>query len=401
MPSKLTYEYVKSYIKGKGDTLVSLKYDNNKELLDIVCGVCNQQYNQTLDRFNRGHQHQNCPVRLQSSGGVCKKQVTLKPIICVTCKNEFQQKRIETKFCSVECSPESSRSDELRKIAVQNTTIEEWKVVGKAINYEISNYGQVRNKITQKILKPTSVCGYLSTGLRINNKTVTSSIHRLVATSFILCTNETYVVNHKDGIKTNNHVENLEWVSQSENGKHAYRINIHKPTRIKVSQYTLDEVFVKEYESILDAEWETGISNGHISCACREVRGKKTAGGYIWKYTNYTPTTHPVPEGKVITGYPNYIITNDGRVYNSQRKLYLTFSKNESGYMFTGLSDGKKRTSYSGHRLVALHFLDNPNNYPEVNHKDGDKSNNNIENLEWISSSDNMKHMCKNRQVVD
>jgi len=399
MPKQLTYEYVKSYIEGKGDTLVSLKYDNNKELLDIVCGVCNQQYKQTLDRFNRGHQHQNCPVRLQSSGGVCKKPVTSEPIVCVTCNKEFQQKRIETKFCSVECSQESARSDELKQIAVQNTTIEEWKVIEKATNYEISNYGQVKSKITKKILKPTAVNGYLSVGLRINNKTVTSFLHRLVAESFVLCADETYVVNHKDGIKTNNHVENLEWVSQSENGKHAYRINIHKPTRIKVSQYTLDEVFIKEYESILDAEWETGISNGHISKVCRG--GKKKAGGYIWKYTNYIPTTDPVPDGKVMTGYPNYIITKDGRVYNSQRKLFLMPSKNESGYMALGMSDGKKRANFIIHRLVASLFLDNPNNYPDVNHKDSDKSNNNIENLEWISRSDNMKHMIRNRQVTD
>jgi len=252
----------------------------------------------------------------------------------------------------VECSHELLRSDELSKISVKNTTIEEWKIIELAINYEISNYGQVRNNTTKKILKPTAINGYLSVGLRINDKTVTSFIHRLVAKSFVLCTDETYVVNHKDGIKTNNCVENLEWVSQSENVKHAYRINIHNPTRLNVSQYTLSNVFIKEYDSLLDAEWETGICNGYISNACRGV--KKTAGGYIWKYTNYIPTTQPVPDGKVMTGYPNYIITNDGRVYNSQRKLYLTFSKNESGYMFVGLSDGKKRISFSAHRLVAL-----------------------------------------------
>ena len=399
MPKQLTYEYVKSYIEGKGDTLVSLEYDNNKGLLDIVCGVCNQQYKQTLDRFNRGYQHQNCPVRLQSSGFACKKPVPANTIVCATCNKEFQPKRIETKFCSVECSQEALRSDELKQIAIQNTTIEEWKVIEKAKNYEISNFGKVRNKNTKKILTPTAINGYLSVGLRINNKTVTSFIHRLVAESFVLCSDETYVVNHKDGIKINNHLENLEWVSQSENGKHAYRINIHKPTRIKVSQYTLDEVFVKEYESILDAEYETGIYNGKISSVCRGVR--KKAGGYIWKYTNYVPTTQPVPDGKIMTGYPNYIITQDGRVYNSQRKLFLTPSKNESGYMALGLSDGKKRANFTIHRLVASIFLENPNNYPDVNHKDCDKSNNSIENLEWISRSDNMKHMIKNRQVVD
>lgn len=247
-------------------------------------------------------------------------------------------------------------------------------------------------KTQRKYLKQSLVGGYLSIGLRINNKTVTSFIHRLVATSFVVCPDETYIVNHKDGNKTNNHVDNLEWVSLSENGKHAYRLNLHKPIKIRISQYTLDDVFIKEFQSPVDAEKETGIFNGLISNVCRGVRGRKTAGGYIWKYSSYIPEKQPVPDGKILSGYPNYIITNDGKVYNSKRKRYLIPQEHEGGYMFINLSDGKKRTNFSVHRLVAILFLENPNNYPEVNHKDHDKINNNVENLEWISHSDNMKH---------
>lgn len=274
---------------------------------------------------------------------------------------------------------------------------EEWKVIEKATNYEISNCGQVRNKNTNKILKPTLNSGYLAISLRINNKTTTAFAHRLVATTFVVCPDETYVVNHKDGNKKNNNEENLEWVSLSENGKHAFSLGLNKPTRIKVSQYTLDNVFIREYESSVDAEKKTGVFNGHISNICRGDRGRKTAGGYIWKYSSYIPTTEPVPEGKTMIGYPNYIITNDGRVYNSQRNKYLSPYKHEGGYMMLSISDGKKRTTFSAHRLVALLFLDNPNSLPEVNHIDFDKSNNNVDNLEWISRSDNMKHNFINR----
>lgn len=274
------------------------------------------------------------------------------------------------------------------------TTIDkEWRLIEKAINYEISNCGEVKNKNTNRILKPTLISGYLAIGLRINNKTVTSFIHRLVATRFLLCSGETYIVNHKDGVKTNNNVENLEWISHSDNGKHAYRLNLHKPTKISVSQYTLDGVFIREYASLIEAEKETGIYNGHISRVCRGARGKKTAGGYIWKYTSHIPTPkQSAPDGKSLAGYPNYLITKCGRIYNSQRNNFLTPSKSEGGYMFVGLSDGKKRTTFSVHRLVAILFLENPNNYPEVNHIDFDKTNNNVENLEWITRSDNMKH---------
>ena len=277
------------------------------------------------------------------------------------------------------------------------TIIEEWKVIEKATNYEISTCGRVKNTLTKRILKPTLNCGYFAIGLRINNKTTTAFAHRLVATYFMVCPDETYVVNHKDGIKTNNNVENLEWVSQSENGKHAYRLNLNIPNKISVSQYTLSNVFIKEYESLLDAEKETGIYNGHISGVCRGIRDRKTAGGYIWKYTSYIPTTQPVPEGKILTGYPNYIITNDGKVYNSQRSKYLVSVKSENGYMFVSLSDGQERKSFTIHRLVALLFIENHNNYLEVNHIDFDKTNNNVGNREWISRSDNMKHNFNSR----
>ena len=91
-----------------------------------------------------------------------------------------------------------------------NSMLEEWKVIENAPNYEISNCGEVRNKITTRILKSTLVNGYLATGLRINNKKITTFIHRLVATCFLVCPDKAYVVNHKDGIKTNNIIENLE-----------------------------------------------------------------------------------------------------------------------------------------------------------------------------------------------
>jgi hypothetical protein len=273
---------------------------------------------------------------------------------------------------------------------------EEWRVIDKATNYEVSNQGNIRSKFTNKILKPTLINCYLAVGVRIDKKTKISFIHREVAINFLARDNDTHIVNHKDGNKTNNSVENLEWVSSSENAKHAYRSGLNKGKRLGVSQYTLDNVFIKEYDSLLDAEIETGISNGHISGVCRGIRGRKTAGGYIWKYTDYMPVTQSIPEGKKITGYPNYIITNEGKVYNLQRKKYLV-PGTKGGYMYVGLSDCEKRRDFSIHRLVATMFLDNPNNYPEVNHIDYDKTNNNVSNLEWITRSDNMKHNFKPR----
>jgi hypothetical protein len=270
------------------------------------------------------------------------------------------------------------------------TTIEEWRIIERTSNYEISNYGEVRNKITNKILKLGLLGGYLSITLIINGKKILFKIHRLVAEYFLVCPDEIHVVNHKDGNKINNRLENLEWVSRSENSKHAFRLGLNKGKKIKISQYTLDNVFIKEYDSPSCVETETGIFGTHIIGVCRGKR--KTAGGYIWKYVDECALTQPVPDGKIMSEFPNYIITNDGKVYNSRRKLYLTLKKHVTGYTGVSLSNENENKSFNVHRLVALLFLDNPNNYPEVNHIDFDKTNNKVENLEWISCSDNIKH---------
>lgn len=276
---------------------------------------------------------------------------------------------------------------------------EEWKVIEKTLNYEISNCGEVRNKTTKKILKSQLLNGYLGITLKTNNKKTLSKIHRLVATQFLICPDETYVVNHKDGNKTNNHVENLEWISQSENVKHAFRLGLNKGKKNKVYQYTLDNVFIREYNSPIDVENEMGIPRTRILDVC-EGKARKT-GGYIWKYSDEYTATQPVPEGKTMTEYPNYIITNDGKVYNSQRKRFLSLKKHVNGYIGIALTSyDNKRKNFYAHRLVALLFVDNPNNYPEVNHIDFDKTNNKIENLEWISRSGNSKHnLSRNIQI--
>jgi hypothetical protein len=274
---------------------------------------------------------------------------------------------------------------------------EEWRVIENTLNYEISNCGEVRNKTTKKILKSQLLSGYLCITLKTNNKKTLSKIHRLVATQFLICPDETYVVNHKDGNKTNNHVENLEWISQSENVKHAFRLGLNKGKKNKVYQYTLDNVFIREYNSPIDVENETGIPRKRILYAC--VKARKT-GGYIWKYSDEYTARQDIPEGKTMSEYPNYIITNDGKVYNSQRKRFLCL-KHFNGYIGIALTsyDNKIKTFYA-HRLVALLFIANPTNLPEVNHIDFDKTNNKIENLEWISHSGNIKHnLSRNIQI--
>ena len=93
-----------------------------------------------------------------------------------------------------------------------------------------------------------------------------------------------------------------------------------------------------------------------------------------------------------------YYITNDGKCYNSITGNYLTGQVNcKNGYLSYNLTlpDGRKKRCYA-HRLVAIAYIENKDNKKEVNHIDGNKLNNCIDNLEWVNSSENKQHALEN-----
>lgn len=92
---------------------------------------------------------------------------------------------------------------------------------------------------------------------------------------------------------------------------------------------------------------------------------------------------------KDIQGYDIYEVSNLGNVRNKITNKQLYYSNSNSGYLRVGLFKEHKRTMYSIHRLVAEAFIDNPNNLSCVNHKDCDKRNNKVDNLEWCTYKEN------------
>lgn len=115
-----------------------------------------------------------------------------------------------------------------------------------------------------------------------------------------------------------------------------------------------------------------------------------------------------IEEYKYINGYNNkYCITNTGKVfvtdYRGKECWKEMKSRLISGYPSVGLrifKDGKSiQKIYKIHRLVAEYFIENPNNYPVVNHIDGDKTNNVYTNLEWVTISDNTKHAIRTNLI--
>lgn len=101
-----------------------------------------------------------------------------------------------------------------------------------------------------------------------------------------------------------------------------------------------------------------------------------------------------VPEWRAIPGYEGlYEVNNFGSVRSLFRyKKQLTPSKGAHGYLTVELYKGKQRKRVLVHRLVAMAFIQNPKNYPQVNHKDENRCNNTVENLEWCSAIYNMNY---------
>ena len=102
--------------------------------------------------------------------------------------------------------------------------MEIWKKIDGFENYEVSNFGNVKNKTTNRILKKELVKGYFRVSLSKENNVSRFQLHRLVATAFYFNFNDKKCVNHINGIKTDNRSINLEWVTHSENEKHSYDV---------------------------------------------------------------------------------------------------------------------------------------------------------------------------------
>ncbi len=169
----------------------------------------------------------------------------------------------------------------------------EWKTVVECNKYEVNYFGDIRHKVRKQILKGRpNKNGYLYVQFVINGKRKNFAIHRIVANAFIPNPNHKPEVNHKDSNKSNNKIENLEWVNSSENKKHSYNYGFRKTHQQSkpVRQFTKDGLFIKEWQSISDAAQSLNCTVGAISnCALGRT---KTSMGYVWKFVEGSTTKY-------------------------------------------------------------------------------------------------------------
>jgi|SaaInlV_125m_DNA_1040241.scaffolds.fasta_scaffold00029_63 predicted transcriptional regulator len=256
--------------------------------------------------------------------------------------------------------------------------------------YQINTIGQVKSNTAKskgKLLNITENNGYN----RVKLESTIFQLHRIVALTFLQNPNNLEQVNHIDGDKSNNTLENLEWICRSDNQKHAYETRLRTPTKgrkspqSKTIQKIVDGIVVAKYTSTSNASKELGLSQSLISMIISGKRNQRKE--YTLKHKKVDNCIENLPNEiwKPVNkkGFEDYKVSNMGRIIGLDGKLKTLFNKR---YLTVRMRD----KSFLVHRLVAETFIPTLDESLVVNHEDENKHNACLENLEWVSQSYNV-----------
>lgn len=226
-------------------------------------------------------------------------------------------------------------------------------------------------------------------------------VHRLVKIMFHgLPQSEFWQVHHVDGNRANNRLDNLEYVSPSQNMRHSFSNPSRRssgPAQSKCVQWRpVGSTSWTRSPSVTAAAQQLGIEKGTLSRYCRK---KSAAKGYEFRYQNASELDLPGEEWRLMVDprsgaqVSGRMVSSFGRI-TSRTGLISRGCQTSSGYYSTALIFNAHCRSVLVHRLVAFAFLGSPPSDHEsfVNHKDLDKGNNAAHNLEWVSPAENLTH---------
>jgi hypothetical protein len=182
--------------------------------------------------------------------------------------------------------------------------MEEWVPIKGFPGYEVSSDGRIRSFAGWKgrgtlqariISQGHTANGYAKVVICNGLVKKTASVHRLVAEAFLPNEGGKRTVNHKNGIKDDNRVCNLEWATQGENIRHAYQTGLRKPSerqkksvvdryRKPVLMMNDDGEILRSFESATEAERQTGVCHQDILKCCKKLL--KHAKGFVWRYAD-------------------------------------------------------------------------------------------------------------------
>lgn len=218
-------------------------------------------------------------------------------------------------------------------------------------------------------------------------------IHRLVAITFLENPSNKPIVDHINRIRTDNRLKNLRWVTAKENAKNTNHPKTRKNSHIKVIQYDLEGNELEIWDSMVEASTTLKVDLSHMTKVCR---GKLNhTGGFKWKY--YIDNIEGEEWKEVQIDGTKVKVSNKGRYQDLND--HFSFGGKRVEYL-TMIINGKY---HQIHRIICFAF--NPKNqyksYDEyedlqVNHKNLNKYDNTIENLEWCTGPENIRHAKAN-----
>lgn len=246
-----------------------------------------------------------------------------------------------------------------------------WKSIKESEKYKVNKDGEVLGP-SGKILKPilNKKLGYYTVALSISSKKVIRKyIHILIIETFVGEMPKGSVVHHINHIKTDNKLINLTIVSRSENGKAWAKTKTHNHTKRKRTGFCF-----RDHKLV--------ASNTH----CNECRKLNKLG-----IKNTLPNDTEWKEAYI----SGYLVSKDGRVWVVKSSRLLKPGISNSGYQFVVLTENKKKIPITIHKLVVITFIENIQDKYVIDHIDGDKQNNKVENLRIVSHSENLKYLRK------